>query len=115
VKTDQTEVISSRRQIPSRSGLFDSAIIPIKYNTVSKPSDKLKKTNIKFTQMNGNIIAINKMNIFKQKYTKNSPTLSLGKVGLNDLMDGLRNDIESNHRIENKTRMNFPIKLSKVK
>lgn len=55
------------------------------------------------------------MNIFKQKYTKNSPTLSLGKVGLNDLIDGLKNDIESNNVGELKTRLNFPIKLSKVK
>lgn len=39
------------------------------------------------------MITINKMNIFKQKYTKNSPTLSLGKVGLNDLIDGMKNDI----------------------
>lgn len=102
-------------QNPSRNGLFDSAIIPIKYNTVSKQGDKLKKTNIKFGQMNGNMIAINKMNIFKHKYTKNSPTLSLGKVGLNDLGDGMKNDTDSSHGIDNKTRMNFPIKLNKVK
>lgn len=102
-------------QNPSRNGLFDSAIIPIKYNTVSKQGEKLKKTNIKFGQMNGNIIAINKMNIFKQKYTKNGPTLSLGKVGMNDLTDVMKNDIELNHGVDNKTRLNFPIKLSKVK
>lgn len=64
--------------------------------------------------MNGNMIGMNKMNIFKQKYTKNSPTLSLGKVGLNDLMDGIKNDNDLNNGVENKTRLNFPIKLSKV-
>lgn len=83
VKTEQNDIISSRRQHVSRSGLFDSAIIPIKYNTVSKPTDKLKKTNIKFMQLNNNNITINKINMLKQKYSKNSPTLSLGKVGIN--------------------------------
>lgn len=72
--------------------------------------DKLKKTNVKFMQLNGNNLVMNKMNIFKQKYTKNSPTLSLGKVAINDLIDGLKNDGEGN-QIETKTRINFPMKL----
>lgn len=82
MKTDQGEVVSSRRQLASRNGggLFDSAIIPIKYNTVNKPTDKLKKTNIKFTHLNTNNITINRINIFKQKYSRNNPPLSLGKV-----------------------------------
>jgi hypothetical protein len=59
--------------------LFDSAIIPIKYNTVNKKEEKLKKTNIKFTQLNNNNITINRINIFKQKYSRNNAPLSLGK------------------------------------
>lgn len=84
MKTDQGEVGSSGRQINSRNGLFDSAIIPIKYNTMNKPLDKLKKTNIKFGNLNGNNITLNRINIFKQKYSKNSPALSLGKVAVNE-------------------------------
>jgi hypothetical protein len=86
VKTEQNDVFSSRRQPVSKSGLFDSAIIPIKYNTVNKPIDKLKKTNIKFTQLNNINNTINKINMLKQKYSKNSPTLSLGKVGINEMI-----------------------------
>lgn len=65
--------------------------------------------------MNGNMLGGNKMSILRQKYTKNSPTLSLGKVGLNDLMDGFKNDIDSSNGVDIKTKLNFPIKLSKVK
>ena len=72
--------MASSRKLASRNGLFDSAIIPIKYNTASKPGDKLKKTNIKFTQLNNNNIALNRVNIFKQKYSRNNPPLSLAKV-----------------------------------
>jgi hypothetical protein len=71
--------VSSRKHLVSRNGLFDSAIIPIKYNTVNKPNDKLKKTNIKFSQINTNSITINRINIFKQKYSRNNQPLSLGK------------------------------------
>lgn len=80
MKTDNNEVVSSRKQLASRNGLFDSAIIPIKYNTVNKGMDKLKKTNIKFTQLNTNNITINRINIFKQKYSRSNAPLSLGKA-----------------------------------
>jgi len=64
--------------------------------------------------MNGNIITINKANIFKQKYLKNGPTLSLGKVGLNELVNDVK-DVDLRNGVELKTRINFPVKLCKVK
>ncbi len=81
VKTENSD-ISSRKPVISRSGLFDSAIIPIKYNSVNKPVDKLKRTNIKFMQLNNNNITINKIGVVKQKNYKNSPTLSLSNVAI---------------------------------
>ena len=115
MRTDHNDVVSSRKLLASRNGLFDSAIIPIKYNTVNKAADRLKKTNIKFSHMNGNGNNINRINIFKQKFSRNNQPLSLGKADLIDQAENItKNDIDVN-LVELRTKQNFTIKLSKVK